>query len=144
LLAAFLSAFQAVLVPRYSIVDGVQFQVMLAVLPGAVKVILIGVPQLLTGITIVICSLLPAGIVVVSAWTLTPLPPELDDQVRATAREVLVRVIVQSLFPRSSLVQGEVSALMLTGLASMVGGAETMSVTLTVALSEPMVKVMLS
>lgn len=64
-------------------VCGVQFQVMLAEFPGALKFIVICVPQLLVGTMMVTCSLPPFGIVVLSAWTLTPLPSALADQVSA-------------------------------------------------------------
>ena len=64
-------------------VCGVQFQVTLAELPGALNVIVSCVPQLLAGIMIVTCSVPPTGIVVLSAWMVTPLPSALSDQVSA-------------------------------------------------------------
>src|SRR5258707_712568 len=132
-------------IPFYSSTAQVQVTVAVLVLPETLNVIVITVPQLLSGTLIVTCSVPPAAMVLLLAVTVTPLMLELADQVSATSLELFVSVIVHWLLPPSWLVeQGDPAASTLVGLAEIVGGAWTTSVTLTVAVSEPIVKVIVS
>lgn len=121
-----------------------QVQDTLAVLPGPVNVTVTVFPQLPAGMMNVTCSLPLAAMVLPLACTVTPLMLEPDDHVSALALELLISVTVQVLLPFSLLVQGCELASTLVGVTERVGAACTTRVTLTVALCEPTLKVIVA
>src|SRR5258707_14828297 len=90
-------------IPFYSSTAQVQVTVPGLVLPETLNVIVITVPQLLSGTLIVTCSVPPAAMVLLLAVTGTPAGLELADQVRATSLGVFVSVIVHWVLPSSLL-----------------------------------------